>query len=119
MGRNSMDFPENYLFKIEDLASKGLRKEVIANSLGFSLSTFERREKDDEAISFAFKKGRAKAIEEVSSVALEMALSGKHPNMTMFWLKVHAGWENEKDQEDDSEAKVIKFCYQIPGNRFS
>ncbi len=116
MGREKLEIHESDLQKIEELSSKGLRKEVIANYLGLSLSTFERREKENELISMALRIGKSKAIEQVSETAFQMAVSGKHPNMTIFWLKVHAGLI-EKDTNEETQTS-IKFCYSIPGNRY-
>lgn len=35
----------------------------------------------------------------VSKKALEMALSGNHPDMTKFWLKTRAGWKETNNIE--------------------
>lgn len=35
----------------------------------------------------------------VSKKALEMALSGQHPDMTKFWLKTQAGWRETSNVE--------------------
>jgi hypothetical protein len=35
----------------------------------------------------------------VSKKALEMALSGNHPEMTKFWLKTQAGWRETNNVE--------------------
>lgn len=35
----------------------------------------------------------------VSKKALEMALSGNHPDMTKFWLKTRAGWRETNNVE--------------------
>ena len=93
MKREDLDF-----VYIEKLSERGLNKSQIAYSLGISRSTFYRWWDEDPKIKISFEKGRVKAIEEVSSRAFQMAISGKHPSMTMFWLKCNAGW-NEKDNQ--------------------
>ncbi len=116
MGRGKLEIALGDVQKIEELSSKGLRKEVIANALGLSLSSFERREKENEEISAALRRGKSKAIEQVSETAFQMAVSGKHPNMTMFWLKCHAAWSDE--ERNKNESVEIRFAYSVPGNRY-
>lgn len=117
MGREKIVVSSDDIQKIQELSSKGLRKEVIANALGLSLSTFERREKENELISIALRRGKSKAIEQVSETAFQMAVSGKHPNMTIFWLKSNAAWNEETKTEEVGKCE-IRFAYSIPGNRY-
>lgn len=104
-------FRKSELDKIEDLASKGLSVSKIAASLGVSKSTFDRRVSEDENLKIILEKGRAKSLEQVASVAYEMAISGKFPAMTMFWLKCQGNWREKDTEENDTKIPSIKIEY--------
>lgn len=82
--------------QLEKLSGLGLTVEQIAHTLGMSKKTLERRVKEEPEVSDALKRGRAVAIQQVSQRAFSMAMSGKIPSMTMFWLKCQAGWKETK-----------------------
>ncbi len=101
--------------KIELLASKGLSVSKIAASLGISKSTFDRRVSENEELKIILERGRAKSLEQVASVAYEMAISGKYPAMTMFWLKCQGRWQehhkNEYESSREQSYSSIKIEY--------
>lgn len=74
------------LAEVETLAGLGMRFEDIAALKGMCLDTLKKYA-DDE-----LQRGKAKAKAQVMQTAYKMAMSGKHPAMTMFWLKCQAGW---------------------------
>lgn len=41
----------------------------------------------------------------VARQALQMALSGRYPDMTKFWLQTQAGWRAAKESADDGAKK--------------
>ncbi|WPU65902.1 hypothetical protein [Peredibacter starrii] len=112
MGRKKVDLPDNHLVTIRELSSRGLTRQNIADYLGISLSTFERRMEEDSEIERAMKMGKAKSIEAVASTAFKMATSGKYPNMTMFWLKTHGKWSEEAREEYETEF-TFKLAYNL------
>jgi len=104
--KHSKDTPE----KVKKLSEKGLSKTQIAYSLGVSRSTFYRWSEESQDIEIAFQQGKANAIEKVSSRAFEMAVSGKYPTFTMFWLRSNADWNDKAQQTQDNESRIsIEF----------
>jgi len=84
---------EKELSEVEMLAGLGLRYEDIAAIKGMCLDTLKKYAEE------ALQRGKAKAKAQVMQTAYKMALSGKTPAMTIFWLKTRAGWrENQLDQ---------------------
>lgn len=101
MGRNKIELAGNYLEIIIKLSSLGCSRQNIADALGISLSTFERRIEEDPDIKKAIRKGKGRAIEEVANTAFKLATDGKHPQMTMFWLKTNK-WGQESQESGDT-----------------
>jgi malonyl CoA-acyl carrier protein transacylase len=83
------------LKQIASLAGIGLNTEQIASVMGMSRETLKRRikETDTEPI----KNGRALALSNVGKTLYQMAVSGKNPAATFFYLKTRGGWR-EKDR---------------------
>ena len=73
--------------KVRSMAAMGIRHDEIALKIGIrsakTLRKYFRTELDLAA---------AEANYKVAAKAYEMASSGQHPAMTMFWLKCRAGW---------------------------
>lgn len=90
---------------IKTLAARGLSITDIAAILKIPITTFERRLADQPEIRKAIAYGRAFANSEVGRTAFEMAKSGEHPSMTMYWLNKRAGWDKDKNKETQSEAE--------------
>lgn len=86
------------------LSGLGLTSRQIADFIGISKKTFERRMKDQPELLDAIEKGRSKAAAAVMKTAFELATSGSHPTFTMFWLKCRAGW-SETDAEDEKQGE--------------
>tara|TARA_E500000178_G_scaffold180252_1_gene178942 strand:- start:1721 stop:2152 length:432 start_codon:yes stop_codon:yes gene_type:complete len=83
--------------EIERLAGMGLSERQIAAALGISNSTLTRK-KHIEQIGHALKKGRAKALAQVSSKLFENALDGKETS-AIFFLK-NRDPENWSDRQE-------------------
>ncbi len=77
------------LAEVELLAGLGMRYEDIALTKGMSLDTLKKYA--DEAL----ERGKAKAKAQVMQSAFKMALSGKHPATTTFWLRTQCGWREK------------------------
>ena len=106
-------FNEKEIEKIEVMAGLGLTTEQMAAILGVSKKTFERRcygPNEQPGVSDALIKGRAKASYRVMQTAFGMATSGKHPVMTMFWLKCREHWKDNSPGLDD---QVIELKYSV------
>ena len=102
---------------IEKLASQGLSVSLIADYLGISKATLDRRISECEELSKNLNKGRSKGIESVSSVAYQMAISGKYPAMTMFWLKCQAHWKEKNDHDPDEHQSIEIVFTRGPSNK--
>jgi len=71
------------------LAGLGMRYEDIALTKGVCLETLKKYAGE------MLERGKAKAKAQVMQSAFKMALSGKHPTMTTFWLKTQCGWREK------------------------
>jgi len=89
------------------LAGYGLNINMIADAMGVSKATFDRRRHDIPEINEALKKGRADALSEVAQTAYKLAKSGKCPAMTMFILKTQGGWSERYGPRDDEDDPIV------------
>ena len=96
---------------IEKLASQGLSVTLIADYLGISKATLDRRISECEELSIILNKGRSKGIEAVASAAYQMAISGKSAIMTIFWLRCQAGWKEKNNELDSDESMPIRINF--------
>ena len=92
--------------KIETLAGYGLTMDQIAGVFSMSKDTLERRAKKVDMLHAAIEEGRAKAAARVTQSAYQMAVSGKVPAMTMFWLKTRCRWKEKHVIEAEITHKV-------------
>ncbi len=99
------EFDEKQIETVQFLAGIGLTVKKIAAYFQMSKSTFERRCSIQPGIYDALEKGRAQAGAKVMKTAFDMATSGKHPIMTMFWLKCREGWKESMVIEHKDEGK--------------
>lgn len=72
--------------RIHTLSGIGMNIDQIARIENLSESTLKRLYQKE------LTEGREAAISNVSKTAYQMAMSGKVPAMTMFWLKTRARW---------------------------
>lgn len=89
--------------EIEPLAAT-LNQEQIADYLGIPARTFRSILARDDEVSAAYKRGRAKSVENVGRGLLQRALNGDGPAQ-MFYLKTQAGWRETNKHE--VEATVV------------
>jgi uncharacterized membrane protein YebE (DUF533 family) len=95
-------FSEQKAKQIETLAGLGLRDSDIALVVEVAEATMKRRYTEH------LKKGRAVARGAVAKTAYQMAVGGKVPAMTMFWLKTQCGFR-ERDLEESNQQTIINF----------
>jgi hypothetical protein len=102
MANHSKDLTDKELDEIETMAGLGLRFEDIAAVKGMSDDTLKKYAAD------RLQRGRAKAKTQVMQTAYKMAVSGKQPAMTMFWLKTRACWrENQQENSLNKEQAAL------------
>ena len=94
--------------RVEKLAAQGLSEQQIADTLGISRSTIDRRKRDDDAFVAALKRGKHKGIENVTNALYEAATAGDKPNVSamIFYLKNRAGWRDRQDINAEVAADV-------------
>lgn len=66
-----------------------------------SLATLKNRYRD------ILDNSMARVNAEVAATALSMALSGRHPVMTMFWLNSKAGFSPKSHVDVNAETKIV------------
>ena len=94
--------------EVETLAAV-LNTEQIADYFGISHVTFKAIRDRDENVSFAYKKGKARAIASVASNLVSQARAG-NTSAQMFYLKTQAGWrETEESKSEQGQAININF----------
>lgn len=98
--------------QITSLAGIGCTNEHIATILGVSEKTFERRVNADPVIYDALARGRALAASNVMQTAFQMAISGRHPTMTQFWVRCRLRWTEPKVEANDDDDLTIQLNYK-------
>jgi hypothetical protein len=88
------------LDEVETMAGLGMRFEDIARLKGMCLDTLKKHAGEQ------LNRGRAKAKAAVMQTAYKMALSGKYPAMTMFWLKTQAAWSETMPEESPTKGEL-------------
>ena len=84
------------LSRVTELSSLGLTEQQIAECLGISLSTFNRRKVSDETFDTALRKGKARAIVTISTLMRECEKGSLRA--IIFYLKCKAGWREEEPE---------------------
>lgn len=91
--------------KIEMMAGWHMTLDQMAALIGIASITLDRRLADQEGVREAYARGKAKSSLEVRSVAYNLAISGNHPGVTMFWLRCK---ENFEEKDINLENAIIK-----------
>jgi hypothetical protein len=86
VGRPRWEPTERQRAAVKLAAKRGVTQDLIAALMGISESTLKRRCCDE------LRFGNMAGVIEVGWVAYKMAISGKHPAMTRWVLRVRAGW---------------------------
>ena len=77
---------EDFLEKVEHLATRGLSQQQVCHALGFSETWWYDAKQKNSDISESFKRGQAKGLAEVSNAIYEQALNGS-TGAACFFLK--------------------------------
>ena len=92
--------------QVEVLAGMGASEDFISSHLHLTvaeLNTYYSKE---------LTSGAAEANLQVAKTFHELATSGEHPQMTLAWMKMRAGWSDaaQKEEEgyDDDSASLAK-----------
>lgn len=101
---------EKDLQKISALYGYGLTLVEIADVFGISEATFHRYMDEIPGVRESLKLGKANAKASISQTAYKLAVEGKTPEMTKFWLRCKAGWK---------ETQVVEHAGTIDINTYA
>lgn len=98
--KNEIDLKE-----VQRLSGLGLTQEQIASYLGIHESTFYewKSNKDFPEFSEALKKGKARAVQEMTNALFEEGTKNRNLGAMVFYLKNQAGWKDRIDHTSDDE----------------
>jgi hypothetical protein len=96
-GSGAITWDEKQKEQAGKLAGIGCNLNQIAHIMGIDPATLDRMIERDPSISAAISKGRENAAGQVMRTAYAMAVSGKIPAMTIFWLKTRQRWAEARD----------------------
>lgn len=88
--------------EVERLASRGLTQQQIADCLGISQKTIERRAKESVEFVEAIKRGQARGIATITNALFEQSLAG-NVAAGIFYLKNRAFWTDRQQLLGDDE----------------
>ncbi|MBL0233222.1 MAG: hypothetical protein IPQ08_06115 [Chitinophagaceae bacterium] len=91
-GSGQRNLTDAEIEQIKTMSGLGLTQRQIGLILKMPLATFETVMRRDPRVRPALEEGVAIALKNVTQTAYQMAISGKVPAMTMFYLKTRAGW---------------------------
>lgn len=98
MAKPTRYLTDDEIKKLKVMAGLGMNNQQMAAVLDMSLASLERRIKEQKGVKEGLLKGRAESSANIRQSAYKMAMSGKHPAMTIFWLKTREGFkEAERD----------------------
>ncbi len=103
-GRPKTVLTEKQIAELKTLSAV-LNKEQLADYFGISHVTLKAIEKRQPEVSFAYKKGKAKAIANIAGNLIAKANSGNIPAQ-MFYLKTQAGWKETTRIETTESGKA-------------
>tara|TARA_R100001443_G_scaffold108702_3_gene119523 strand:+ start:8434 stop:8829 length:396 start_codon:yes stop_codon:yes gene_type:complete len=101
MARLPIDFDLN---QVKRLAAQGMSEIQIAQALGVSPSTIDRRKREDsDGFGCALREGRAEGIKAVTSSLYQAATDPDRPNVqaAQFYLKNRdrANWSDRQEHD--------------------
>lgn len=97
IGRPRKELTDDQRAEVETLAAV-LSQEQIADYFGIARTTFYELMKREPDISERYKKGKARAIDDVAQGLLQRARDGDTAS-AIFYLKTQAGWK-ETDRHE-------------------
>lgn len=94
------EFTPKELKQLETAAGLGLNEREICKMFFISRATLHRRMAEFPEVNEAIHRGRITSKMAVRASAYKMATDGKHPAMTMFWLKFFDRHVEDPDVEE-------------------
>jgi predicted DNA-binding protein (UPF0251 family) len=112
MGKKAIVLTDEEIELVREKSSR-LTQKQIADLLGIGERTFREIMTRQPAVSTAYKKGKAKVIDDIASKLVEKALNGDTTSI-LFYLKTQAGW---RETEDARETVPINIVMNSPNDR--
>jgi hypothetical protein len=105
-GRPLIVFDENQIAQVEALAAV-LSKKQLADHMGISDTTLREIEGRQPEVSYAYKRGKSKAISRMGQSLIMQAEDG-NTAAAIFYLKTQAGWR-ETEQEQGNQNITLQI----------
>ena len=105
-GRPLIVFDENQIAQVEALAAV-LSKKQLADHMGISDTTLREIEGRQPEVSYAYKRGKSKAISRMGQSLIMQAEDG-NTAAAIFYLKTQAGWR-ETGQEQGNQNITLQI----------
>ena len=108
-GRKRITFTDEDYLNITKWAGLGLSETQIADNLGVGISTITRNKKRNERFEQALKKGRSKAIEQVTNALFNNAVHDNNTTAQIFYLKNRdaTNWSDRQEVNHNLDLKSI------------
>ena len=110
MARRKYQPNEQQRTLVKKSAGCGLRHEDICAMVGLRSPKTLRRHFHRELAM-----GRVEATTKVKQTAFRLAISGRDPRMTIFWLKTRARWAPQRTESDPIIETFVIEDYEPPG----
>ena len=108
-GRKRITFTDEDYLNITKWAGLGLSETQIADNLGVGISTITRNKNRNERFEQALKKGKAKAIEQVTNALFNNAVHDNNTTAQIFYLKNRdsTNWGDRQEVNHNLDLKSI------------
>jgi hypothetical protein len=93
MARQAIELTKERRHLVTMLSSYGIRQEDIATEVGLRSPKTLRKHFREE-----LDRGRIAATVKVGNTLYRMAISGRHPSATFYWLNRRAGWSKPRGE---------------------
>lgn len=96
------------------MAAVGLTNDQMSAILKMSKRAFEQHCLNNPLVRNAVEEGRATALYKVGQTCYNMAVSGKNPAMTIFYLKCRGNWKpvnviENREAPIESDVVIVKL----------
>jgi hypothetical protein len=111
-GRPRTELTPDQIREVETLAAV-LNQQQMADYFGIPHRTFQAILERDDDVSASYKRGRAKAIGNVSNSLLKSAREG-NTTAQIFYLKTQAGWRETAPEHKELPPLTINVVDATP-----
>lgn len=113
-GQNKVNIKDEDLPKIEAMAANGLTVEQIAQVLGMSKATFDKRKAEVDKIAKAHEAGRNKASNNVGKSLYQQAINGNTNAIKLYYGYALGRWEKKESiHSGDGDGGPVKQKIEV------